>query len=382
MQRLDGRAVSLDIWARGNYVQRLVYDKATDKLPVIVPFRRVEEMRWAYRRLALLGIPVDFIYTGPVSRPKKVLHLYPGGPKKLIEGGWGYVAALGSTFKKEPHEYFPLIGYSQLMPDEIADWLVEEVPEAFLRGEVFVAPAQLVGISRSQPKAGADALATVAQGMVMRHGTLAQGFMEIELPHLDAMTPEAFRRFLDESPEDLARFRVACRQLVRGVEHDQIDDLLDEIRAEVAAMKQSTRYSTMRRNIGLLGGSLATFAAGLAAGVAASPDLVLPVAASTGAATATGCLTDMLRQRIDSQEKVGANSFSLLWQLGLDDVRRVPVGSRQRAHSAVRLENAPKSLDGQFHWLCPPSTGMKFLVSKAADNEREDFQPETFNLPD
>ena len=55
----SGRAVSFDIWARGNYMKRIIDHSRRGIPPLIVPFRKVSEMRWAYRRLALIGLPVE-----------------------------------------------------------------------------------------------------------------------------------------------------------------------------------------------------------------------------------------------------------------------------------------------------------------------------------
>lgn len=55
MTATEGRAVSLDIWARGNYTRRLIHHHQTGTVPLVVPIRSVEQMRWAYRRLGETG---------------------------------------------------------------------------------------------------------------------------------------------------------------------------------------------------------------------------------------------------------------------------------------------------------------------------------------
>jgi hypothetical protein len=363
MRAINWRTVSLDMWARGNYVRRIIHQGQAGTPPLVVPFRTAEELRWAYRRLALLGLPVDFLYTQNVSRPKKVIHLYP--TDLPISGGWGCIAALGSKYKYRGREFFPVFGNVRLMPDWIADWLVDEVAEAFTRGEVFIAPAELVGIHPSHSAPGVEALAETAQGTAVRHAKTAAALLQLELPSLEAMSSVAFEKFLREHQDDLTRFRAAFRRLVDGAEPSDLNDVVDDIRAEVAAMSQSKRYSAMRRNISILGGSLTTIAAGVAAAIAANPALALPIAGSAGAAAATACLVDMWKQRIDQEAGVKQNSFSLLWNLGVDRTERIQL-SRQtvKVAPAQRMENAPPSVPAEFHWLCPPSVGMQLLAVK------------------
>lgn len=364
MQVLEGRAVSFDIWARGNYMRRLITHERTKSSPLVVPFRRVEQMRWAYRRLALLGLAVDFIYTGGVSKPKRCLTLRPNdGPCARLDGGWGYIAELGSFATVRGRECFALSGWSQLMPEPILDWVVDEASEAFARGDVFVAPAEHVGIDLSRWQPGAAALADVAGGKLVRHGRAATALMQLELPILEAMPSNAFQRFLTESADELARFRVCFRRLVDETEPDDLEDVVEEIRAEVAAMSQSRRYASMRRSIQLLGGTLAVGTSAAVAVVAKAPELALPVAASAGAAAATNALVDLWKQKAEGQAKLRDNSFSLLWQLGIDAVGKVRTSSQPaRLGTLQRIEPDAGGALPECHWLCPPTCGLAILA--------------------
>jgi hypothetical protein len=69
--------ISYDCWSRGNYTRRLLWQRLNGIAQLNVAMRSVEEIRWAYPRLALLGMPIEFVYTGPLHASGRVLHLYP-----------------------------------------------------------------------------------------------------------------------------------------------------------------------------------------------------------------------------------------------------------------------------------------------------------------
>src|SRR6266849_1093649 len=112
MRSSPGRAVSFDIWARGNYTRHVIHSMHRNSAPLIVPFRWVDEMRWAYRRLALLGVPIEFVYMGGVSPPQRILHLYPADGV-VNEGGWGYGAALGDVVQIRGKRWFEVAAVCQ-----------------------------------------------------------------------------------------------------------------------------------------------------------------------------------------------------------------------------------------------------------------------------
>jgi len=57
----QGRNVVFDFWARGSYTRRLIHQRQSRIEPLTVLVSSADELRWAYRRLMLLGIPIDFI---------------------------------------------------------------------------------------------------------------------------------------------------------------------------------------------------------------------------------------------------------------------------------------------------------------------------------
>jgi len=124
MLAISGRAASFDIWARGNFTRRLIYNRQNGIQPIMVAAETVDQMRWAHRRLSLVGYPVDFIYTGRLSAPQKILHLHPYDG--VHDSGWGYIGATGTVTSINEQRWFPITGTSRLMPEKIMDWVLNE----------------------------------------------------------------------------------------------------------------------------------------------------------------------------------------------------------------------------------------------------------------
>lgn len=363
MRSCSGRAVSFDIWARGNYTRRIIDNMQRGAPPLIIPFKRIDEMRWAYRRLALLGVPVEFLYTGGVTPPQKILQLYPADGV-VNEGGWGYIGALGSIAKIRGKKWFPVIGYSQLMPEVLLDFLTEEVSDAFVRGDVFVTPAELVGIDPSFSDKGMHALEDVTGGrraLDMAHGGAT--LMQLELPYLDAMPPSSFRKFISEHENELIRFRLAFKRLAAGVPPSDLNQVIEEVQSEVAALCLSDRFASLRKNAVKLGGTLVTISAAVAAAAAVDPKLMPPVAAAAGAAAAANVLTELWMQRIEERGKMRESPYCILFKLGLDKpakVRKTNVVAEVR--ELQRIEDADPGTLSDYHWLCPPTPGLRFAA--------------------
>ena len=63
----QSRALALDIWARGNYVRYIMDRRNNDNPTIIVPFQFLDELRCYYRRMAIMGLPAHFVYTGDLG---------------------------------------------------------------------------------------------------------------------------------------------------------------------------------------------------------------------------------------------------------------------------------------------------------------------------
>src|SRR4029079_9329202 len=115
------RAITFDLWARGNFVRRLLYQRANSVTPFLMAASHPTQMRWAFRRLALAGIPVDFVYTGPLSEPRLVKHWHPLDIP--VDSGWGYVVFAGTVVEsKTDRQFWPVLGEAALMPDSVLQW--------------------------------------------------------------------------------------------------------------------------------------------------------------------------------------------------------------------------------------------------------------------
>lgn len=361
MKRLSGRAASLDFWARGNYARRLIANKKAGVSPLIVPVESLSELRWAHRRLALLGVPVEFLWQGKLSAPLRVLHLHPGGDGEYWDAGWGYVATLAPRGPLRRDKWDPVIGYARLMPEAVASWLVDEASDFFERGDVFVTPAELVGVLDDQPGLS-DNFGALTGGACIQSGSASHALLNIELPVLDRLSPKAFSRLLRENTVELSRVRYAFRKLVESGEPKDMKAIVDELNFETSELALADRYQGFRSRITRLGGAIGTAAAAVGASVgAASGSLASAVAAASASAAAAG-LCECLRTASEHKLDMKRNPLYLLWQLGSEAGGQIRPSS-SKSYSAQSRSPAPitPGEDGYFHWLSPPTIGVGFL---------------------
>lgn len=181
MQTGDLPNISYDCWSRGNYTRRLLWQRLNRIAPLNVTVRSVEEIRWAYPRLALLGVPIDFVYTGPLHGSGHVLQLYPWN--MTHDAGWGYLAWLHEPVRIRGRRWHIITGTARPMPDGVVSWLAHEAAEPFARGEVFIAPAELIGFNTKGLHVGLGVLAEIGGGTpVSTDIRIAQTLLELELP--------------------------------------------------------------------------------------------------------------------------------------------------------------------------------------------------------
>lgn len=366
LRNTGDKAYAFDLWARGNYARRIIANRRDNRLPVLVPCTNVREARWAYRRLALMGLPAEFIYTGELSPVQKVLTFHPAGDYK-IDAGWGYTAAIGSIVRHEGREWFPVMGCTRPMPSGFIDWITYEASGAFLRGDVFIAPAELVGIESVDFLEDSQMMSDIQGGTVASAESRATEVLaNIELPQLDSLSPAAFEKVLYEHAEDLIRFRSAVRKLVS--QSESIDDGIAEVRAEIADLSYSDKNRRFRDSVARLGGALTMFSAAVGAAASAlaakaAPEVLftaIGAAAGTGAAT---ILVDSWKQAMERRNAVRTNRLSILWELGVQNaasVRRSPsqISVRRYARSTPVVPEAA----ADCHWLCPPEPGLAVLA--------------------
>ncbi|HEX9730408.1 MAG TPA: hypothetical protein VGG06_00295 [Thermoanaerobaculia bacterium] len=352
----DEKAGLFDYWARGNYSRRLLHFRQAGVRPLLVPVATVDEMRWAHRRLALTGAPVDFIYTGLLTAPTKCIQVMWLPERHVWDAGWGYIA---TQWKVRDLYAAMLVGTARLMPEEVVGWLMSEATEEFRDGQLFVAPAELVGLNFSA--AGAlTPVATITGGATVEPQTAsALAALELDIPFLDGMSPKRFRKFMRENKDELFRFRVAFARLVTQSSEnpEQLLDWLHELKAEVADIRLSERYGRLRRNIVLAGGALGVVTASAGA-FANAPETVSVV----GAGAAGAALIDLWRQALEHRQGRSANRLSLLWNLGVQRPSQVHRARRARMTPAQPPPIDPEALrpPPSHHWLCPPTSGLLF----------------------
>ena len=168
-------------------------------------------MRWVYRRLALTGVPVDLLYHGPLSPARWVKHWLSLDIE--IDCAWGYIAFFGTIVANQSGRRFvPTMGYTSLMPEDVPRWILDEVPRAFAAGNVFVAPAPQIGLSRQSRSRELGALADLTVGAAaLASLDAAMAILDFEIPFVDGMTPSDFDSLVSDHQEELREFQRSKR---------------------------------------------------------------------------------------------------------------------------------------------------------------------------
>jgi hypothetical protein len=314
-------------------------------------------MRWAHRRLALLGVPIDFLYSGAITEPQKLLHALPFREDFVIDSGWGYVGTL--TKDVDAHHWLQLIGTARLLPRDILRWLVAEAADDFEHGNVFVAPAELVGLSRSPTADQEIPLADVARATRLSDiDKQAQVLFHLALPFIDDMSPEDFAKLRRDEAESFADFRIAFRAacMEQADSEDGAREAGKRLQHEAREITHAVRFQRFRHFVTKLNGKLKTFGAfigGLtAAGAIYTRDPFAGAAAATGA---TKVLYDLWQQSQKIDPNLSGMPFRLFWKLGVSDLKcsTPPTGTwTPKAHV-----QKPDTID-PHHWLCPPTAGL------------------------
>jgi hypothetical protein len=362
------RAITLDFWARGNFVRRVLHQRANDISPFLVPASHPTQMRWAFRRLALAGVPVDFVYTGPLSESRLVQHWHPLDIP--IDSGWGYVVAAGTVVEsKTDRSFWPVLGEAALMPDSVLQWLAEEVPNSFTAGRAFVAPAKLIGIESGAGARELDALADLTSAVPRSDvPDEAMAILDLEIPWIDGMSPSDFDKLLSDYRDDLTEFQSAFRILVSGYHASQTDFTATQarVRDAIDELYRSARREQFRSVVTKCKGQLSSFSLAMgvlaAAGAAYARD---PFAGAAVIGTAGKVLRDLWNESRADVRSASRNPLRLLFKLGGEKPR---LSAKSRPLSRVRpapLVRPAELALTPYHWLCPPSgAGLRFLRFK------------------
>jgi hypothetical protein len=316
-------------------------------------------MAWAYKRLALLDIPVEFVFCGKCAKAR-VLHLCPSDI--TFDAGWGYITGLGSQTKIGGRSFFLILGDAKLMPESILDWVVDEAPDEFLAGRVFVSPAELIGIDPKAPPAELIQHTEISGGTPVTDTALAaKAIMELRIPFIDKLSLNDYRKLMNDHGDHLQSFRKTFSAYVgaRGESEDKAKELLRHLCVEVEELIESDAHVRFRDVVGALGGIL-----GLTSAIvgAVSGEMTAIMAASgavmTGAKSAFDVHEHLRQKSQEVEKKVQKSPHALFWRLGMTRPEKF------RSVRQVQLGAAPKqsasdfNANSYYHWLCPASAGV------------------------
>jgi len=362
MQTGNLPTISYDCWSRGNYTRRLLWQRLNGIAQLNVAVKSVEEIRWAYSRLALLGMPTDFVYTGPMHKEGKALTLYPWD--MTYDAGWGYIVALDKSARKIRGQYWcPIMGNVRPMPDDVVSWLAHEAAEPFARGEVSIAPAELIGFNTKGLQVGLSVLAEIGGGIpVSPDLSMAQTLLDLELPYLDNLTVKAIEKFRHDHDPELDVFRSTLRKLITNTQASATPqaEIIQELKTYVAELRLSAKYASLQRDVLKLGGILATFSASLGAFIQNTTNVTVSTLGFTGAIAASIALIDLLKQAREAKWRLAENPCFVLWKLGVRSKSDVRAARRTPIVSPPPVN--PESIPDTVHWLCPPTNGFLFLA--------------------
>jgi hypothetical protein len=359
------RHVAFDFWARGNYTRRLIYQRNHGTSPLLVRVSRLDEIRWAYRHLALSGLPIEFVYLGANLPVRKCLNVTVFPNDLIIDAGWGYLA-VPMDKKYKGHQLSWLLCNARFMPEAILDWLVEEVPEEFVKGKVFISPDVEIGLDTQAAPLGLGTLATVAGGVpVISEDDVAKAIVELDIPYLDNMSSKKFRKFLADYEGELIRFQTAFKKAVTatGKSEQQMTDYIEELKYEIAEFMIADKYNNVRKNIAKLGGVLGTFSASLAMAVSTDPSSMLPLVGAAGMGAAATSLLSLWNQAVEHERDMSKNPYYLLWKLGISKPSQVRKSSRPNLIQTPRPSVEQLQVPVAHHWLCPPTPGVEFVFA-------------------
>lgn len=213
----QGRPELLDFWARGNFTRRLLDRKVNRRSGCVVRVQYIDEMELALKRLALLGIEIDFAWAGTVSPPDLVM-----APQHIDyedSGGWGYSTASGDKIDdgSGKWEWCPTMGYATLLPDTVTDWMATEAVEFFKSGQMVVCPMENIGPREPSAQCPDEYFGSLGNSIsISRTASLAKVLFELDLPMLEGMSLRDTYAFSEDNGDSLVRLRNAIWKLQDG----------------------------------------------------------------------------------------------------------------------------------------------------------------------
>lgn len=138
-------STSYDYWGRGNFARILRNAQTiTGAFNVTLEIRTLDGLKQAIRLWALYADMLLLIWKGP-TEDGWVKGVLPATSKE--PGGHGYIAAAGTTLKKEGsgRPWYFCMAHASLLPVEVITFLMTEARPLLVAGRLIVVPATGVG---------------------------------------------------------------------------------------------------------------------------------------------------------------------------------------------------------------------------------------------
>ena len=356
----QARPELLDFWARGNFARRVLSRGTRKQAACLVRVRYIDELDAALKRLALLGIEVDFAWTGSVTAPGLVLA--PQHVDYEDSGGWGYITAAGDEMADDRGnlDWCPALGVASLLPDTVTDWLAEEAAEFLSSGKLLVCPVDNIGLLTVPSQESEMNFGTVANSMsLLNTASLAKVIFELELPMLEGISVRDTYRFCQDHRDSLTRFQTALGKLLdedAEMDDTRLSKVVAEIRDSVAELRLSHGSLSLRKQLTALGASISAF--GITVGVQLG---LAPAAATVGSVAAAIGIMGLWHRNIEAEAGLRAKPYYALWKLEGHGTTKPGWRSRPWSTKLDRIAaTTPPLSENQpppYHWLTEPTAG-------------------------
>ncbi len=353
----EAKPVHLDFWARGNYVRHLLSRKDSQRSGCIVRVEYLDEIEFALKRLALLGLKVDFVWHGMVSEPQLVI--VPQDVDYEDSGGWGYTVAAGDKFSEQRggKEWCPAIGWASLLPDTVTEWLGTEAKEFVRSGDIFVAPVQHLGLSKHPGGKTEEEFQRISESMtLMGERAKIKAIFKIDLPYLEGMGIKDVKKFCDDYKDSLMLFQGALHKLVKQSpqesEYALVKELVAEIKEGIAILTLSDKAANARKLLLHVGAAISSISLtiGLRLGIP-------PSEATVGIAAAASGLIGQYSQILESRAQMKKNPFYAIWAFQKGKGPKNTFYQHKLFDGYSQFKLAKKKGIPPYHWLSPPTPG-------------------------
>ena len=353
----DSKVVHYDFWARGNFTKRILSRNHTGRAACIVRAEYLDEIESAFKRLALLDLDVDVAWYGEVAKPQ--LAIVPQDIDYEGVGGWGYSACSGDRYddKRGGKEWCPSIGWASLLPDSVVDWLADEASEFVRSGNIIVAPAKLIGLTKRPGGKSENQLQRVSNSLsIMNQRASIDTLFSFELPYLEGMSIRDTAKFCNDNKDSLILFRSALHKLIQSapqnMEDKIIKELVSQIKEGVAELNLSDKTATARKTLTNIGVTISSFL--VTFGLKQGFD---PSVSAIGIAGAALTALSQYSQIIEARGQMRKNPFYAIWSLQKGKGPKNKFSQRHYISKQTPSQNFNKNEIPLYHWLSPPTPG-------------------------